>query len=147
LGKYHHSKEDGLLDLVRTRNVQCARIVEKIADERAAAMSGLQVLGEALSDILNEQRVLRRTLDTAARSFIQHERRQIEFEELRLFPVASAALTPKDLKGLRARLKKDHISSYMRQLIARLRSQRRWIVREAMADHAERGQSRAAGDK
>ncbi len=48
LDQYYQPKEDLLLNLTRMRNGTCDGIVDNIADERAAAVSSLQVLGDAL---------------------------------------------------------------------------------------------------
>lgn len=119
------------------------RILEKECDlfkriERAAAASSLEALGGALGNILNEQRVLRETFDDAARGFIQHERRQIEIEERRLFPAISSVLPPTDLADLHFKLKQQDERLRIRGLEERLRDQRHCIKREAGVDRAER---------
>jgi hemerythrin-like domain-containing protein len=114
--------------------------------ERATVASSLQQLAGALGDILNEQRVLRQTFDDAACRFIQHERRQIEIEEGQLFPEALAVLTPADWADIHARLRDEKASPRAHQLEDQLRAQRGWIVREALANRAERsGRGEAVG--
>ena len=115
-------------------------IIDDIAAERARASSSLQALSEALREILNEQRVLRQTFDDAARSFIRHERRQIEMEGRRLFPIAQSALAPAERADLHAKLRDENMSLRTRQLKERLRDRRRWIIREEVADQAERSE-------
>jgi hemerythrin-like domain-containing protein len=147
LDEYHHPKEDLMLNLLaRSRSVTCARILDDIAGERATVASSLQQLAGALGDILNEQRVLRQTFDDAACRFIQHERRQIEIEEGQIFPEALAVLTPADWADIHARLRDQKASPRAHQLEDQLRAQRGWIVREALANRAERsGRGEAVG--
>jgi hemerythrin-like domain-containing protein len=147
LDMYHRAKEDSLLDLVKTRNMLCAKIVDEIVSERASVSANLEALDDTLRDIRNEQRILRQTFDEAARNFIEHERRQIKLEEQQLFPAVSGVLRPKALKRLRAMPTGAQISPSMRQLVARLRSQRRWIVRAAMMERAARDASKSVTGK
>jgi branched-chain amino acid transport system ATP-binding protein len=139
LDQYHHPKEDFMLNLLaRTRSVTCARILDDIAGERATVASSLQQLAGVFGDILNEQRVLRQVFDDAACRFIQHERRQIEIEEGQLFPEALAVLTPAGWADIHARLREEKASPRAHQLEEHLRAQRGSIVREALANRAER---------
>lgn len=133
LDQYHQPKEDFLFNVARARNATCARIIDDIATERTIAASSLQALSEALRDILNEQRVLRQTFDDAARSFIQHERRQIEIEEQRLFPEASSMLASANWAELHTRLRDENMSLRTHRLKERLRGQRDWIIRQDLA--------------
>ena len=114
LDQYYYPKEDLLFNLTRVRTTQCDSLIDNIADERAVAASSLQVLGDVLRDILNEQRVLRQTFNDAARSFIQHERRQIEIEERQLFPAVLSMLAPADWAHPRTKLsnKKEPLRSH-----------------------------------
>lgn len=143
LDQYHHPNEDLVLNLTGARNAECARIVSDVTTERALAASSLQDLGDAFRDILNEQRVLRRAFDEAARSFIQHERRKIEIEEQQLFPAALSVLAPADWAALNTRLRAEKALPHRGRLEERLRDQHRRIVAEALADRAER---RVPGD-
>jgi hemerythrin-like domain-containing protein len=147
LNQYHHPKEDLIFNLVRLRNPICDRIIDDIADERAAAALSLQDLGDALRDILNEQRILREAFNDAARRFIQHERRQIEIEEQQLFPTASPVLAPADWADLHTKLRDQRTALRIHGLEERLRAQRRWIMREAQADQMERSATIRTPDK
>lgn len=147
LDQYYHPKEDLLFNRERVANAACARIIDDIAAERGKAASSLQALSEALREILNEQRVLRQTFDDAARSFIRHQRRQIEIEGQRLFPIAQSALAPADWADLHAKLRDESMMLRTRRLKERLRDRRRWIIREELADQAERSAVRPAGDR
>lgn len=138
LAEYHDPKDDEIFNLTRARSPGCARIIEEIAAERTDATMDLQALGETLRDILNDQQISRQTFDDAARGFLRHERRQIEIEEQQLMPWASALLRPVDWAGLRSALMRETALPRSRRLRERLRDQRHWIVREALADQAER---------
>jgi hemerythrin-like domain-containing protein len=138
LGQCYYPKEDLLFNLTRMRTHLCDGIIDDLANERAAAASSFQALGDALRDILNEQRVLRQTFDDAARGFIQHERRQMEVEERQLFPTVLSVLTPADWADLQTKLRDQNQALRTRGLEERLQAQRRWIKREALADQAER---------
>lgn len=127
-----------MFNLARARNGTCAGIIDDIAAERALAASSLRDLDGTLQEILNEQRVSRQTFDDAACSFIRHEKRQIEIEEQQLFPAASPILTAADWADIHAKLRDEIVSLRTRRLKDRLRTQRHWIVREALADQAER---------
>ena len=138
LDQYHHPKEDVLFKIARKLNATCARVIDGIAAERAGAISSLQALGETLREILNEQRVQRQTFEDAARAFILHERRQIEMEERSLFPIAQSAFVPAERVVLHAKLRDENMSLRTRQLKGRLRDKRRWIIREEVANQADR---------
>lgn len=136
LYQYSHPKEDILFNLTRTRTGTCDSMIDRIADERAAVISSLEALRDALGQILNEQRVLRQSFDEAARGFIQHERRQIEIEEQQLFPALLSALGPAEWADLGASLKDQ--SALPRGLEQRLHARRLYLSREAQVDQAER---------
>jgi hemerythrin-like domain-containing protein len=138
LDQCYYPKKDLLFNLTQTRTHVCDGIIDDLAKERAAAASSLEGLGEALRDILNEQRVLRQTFDDAAHSFIQHKRRQIEIEERQLFPTVLSVMAPTDWADLQTKLKDQNQALRTRGLEERLQAQRRWIKREALADQAER---------
>ena len=138
LDQYHYPKEDLLFKIARKLNATCARVIDGIAAERAGAISSLQALGETLREILNEQRVQRQTFEDAARAFILHERRQIEMEERSLFPIAQSAFVPAKRVVLHAKLRDENMSLRTRQLKGRLRDKRRWIIREEVANQADR---------
>lgn len=138
LNEYYYPREDFMFSLTKNRNERCARAIDNVLVERAIAALSLQALSERLRDILTEQRVSRQAFDEAARSFIQHERRQIEIEERQFFPVAFSVLTPADWADIHTREKKENESQNARHLKKRLRAQRRWIIREALADQRER---------
>jgi len=133
LDQYHHPKQDRLFNLIRIRDAKCDRIIDEIQDERAAALSSLERLGDALRDILNEQRVPRQAFDDPARGFIQHERRQIEIEE-KLFVAASAVLATIDWADLYAEPSDQRGSLLARGLEDKLHARYRAIIREARAD-------------
>lgn len=147
LNEYHYPKEDHTFNLARKRTAKCDSIIDNIADERAAAALSLQELGDVFRDILNEQRVLRQAFDRAARSFIEHQRRQIDIEERQLFPVASLVLEPADWAELDAELRGEKVGPCSRRLQGRLRAQRTRIIQASLADEAERNRPRKAVDQ
>ena len=127
-----------MFKIARKLSATCARVIDGIAAERAGAISSLQALGETLREILNEQRVQRQTFEDAARAFILHERRQIEMEERSLSPIAQSAFVPAKRVVLHAKLRDENMSLRTRQLKGRLRDKRRWIIREEVANQADR---------
>lgn len=142
LEQYYYPKEDLLFDLQRRSNAACASAIDAITAERAKAVSSLHALAELLREILNEEGVLRQAFDDAARSFIQHERRQVELEEQRLFPMIRSAVMPADWAALHARLRSEDRLPRARWLKERLRVRRRWIIREEEMDQVERNAPR-----
>lgn len=144
---YYHPKEDLLFNGVKKSNAPCAKIIADISAERAGAASSLQALGEALRQILNEQRVPRQAFEDSARTFILHQRRQIEMEEQKLFPIAESALVAAEWEDPDATLKDETMSLRTRLLKERLRDKHRWIVREELADQAERKTMRPDGNR
>jgi hemerythrin-like domain-containing protein len=134
LNEYHHPRQDRLLNLIRMRGAGCDEIIDKIFDARATAASSLQVLGDALRYILDDQRVLRQTFDDAARGFIQHERQQIEIEE-RLFVAASSVLASFDWADLYGELSDQRKTQHDRDLEDKLHARYRSIMRESRAYH------------
>ena len=134
LNEYHHPKQDRLFSLIRTRNVRYDEIIDRIYGARDAAISILQSLEDALREVLNDQRVIRRRFHDAARAFIEHERRQIEIEE-RLFVAASSVLTAFDWADLYGELSDQRRTADARSLEDKLHVRYRSIVRESRAYH------------
>lgn len=138
LDHFCYPREDLLISLIKHRNESCDRAIANVLAERVVAASSLQALSDYLRDVLNEQRVSRQSFCEAASAFVQHQRRQIEVVARELVPVALSFLTPSDWADIRTRQEKENSSLVARDLKKRLRAQRHWVLRAALADKNER---------
>jgi hemerythrin-like domain-containing protein len=92
----HHPKEDILYDKFEARAPErAAAIADLRADHQAGALR-LRRVAEAIDSILNDQDLLRESVDRVVRDFIDCERKHIAFENQKVFPAIVDALRPED---------------------------------------------------
>ncbi len=92
----HHRKEDAVLARLRLRHRDEAASVGDLAREHRDAAARARRFRENLAALFRDAILPRNTIVSAARSFMDAERRHMRMEEARFFPVAAHMLTPLD---------------------------------------------------
>ena len=141
----HHPKEDLLLAKIKARAPDRAAVLIDIDAERGHAARRLERFAQLVEEVVNDKEVARGSLDAAAREFVDHERRHIEFEERELLPSALASLRAQDWADLDARLADTKNPLFSREAEARFEQVKQRIAyweRENEADRARLSQGR-----
>ncbi|MCD0419108.1 MAG: hemerythrin domain-containing protein [Rhodopseudomonas sp.] len=107
----HHPKEDVVYRILKERNAAVAGTVGDIEKEHELEVDRLANFAKVVDDVLADQELPRQTFHTAARDFIEHQRRHMLKEEQLLFPAALETLTAEDWAKIDARIddRKDPI--------------------------------------
>ena len=100
----HHPREEMIFEKLKIRD---PTVVGKIGDLEVAHREGarrLRRVAEAVDAVLQDQEILRQTVDDLIRGFIDHQREHIAMEESLFFPVALKVLRPADWADLALQL-------------------------------------------
>ena len=100
----HHPKEDLIFRKLRERAPEAAEIVGDLEAEHERIGTLARHFREAIQNVLDEVEVSRDAFDTVARHFIRDQRRHLQMEEERFFPLAVEKLTPGDWAEIDARI-------------------------------------------
>jgi hemerythrin-like domain-containing protein len=92
----HHPKEDIIYEIFRTRDPGRAASVTDLQAEHREGAVRLHRVAQALDSVLNDQDVLRASVDRIVRDFIDNERKHIALEEEVVFPAIVDTLRPGD---------------------------------------------------
>src|SRR5271169_4565342 len=92
----HHPKEDIIIEKFKARDPVAAESIGNLAAEHRDGAKRLRRVAEAVESVLNDQNLLRQTVDDVIRNFIDHERQHIAMEERVVFPAVVNALRPED---------------------------------------------------
>jgi len=92
----HHPKEDIITEKFKARDPVAAESIGNLAAEHRDGAKRLRRVAEAVECVLNDQDLLRQTVDDVIRNFIDHERQHIAMEERVVFPAVVNALRPED---------------------------------------------------
>lgn len=92
----HHPKEDLVFRAIERKDPEAARSIGDLEreHERIAELAGH--FREAVRNVLDEVEVPRQAFDAVLRHFIRDQRRHMEMEEERFFPLAQRVLGPED---------------------------------------------------
>jgi hemerythrin-like domain-containing protein len=93
---YHHPQEDLVFAKLKIRDPAAAAKIGDLASEHQKGALRLRRVAEAVDGVLADREVLRQTVDTIIRDFIQYERRHMMMEDRDFFPAALKALAPQD---------------------------------------------------
>jgi hemerythrin-like domain-containing protein len=93
---YHHPQEDLVFARLKQRDPAAAARIGDLAREHQKGAERLRRVAHAVDSVLADREVLRQTVDTIIRDFIDHERHHMAMEERDFFPVAIKALRPED---------------------------------------------------
>lgn len=94
--EYHHPQEDLVFARLKLRDPAAAAKIGDLAGEHAKLARHLQRAAEAVDAVLSDREVLRETVDTISRDFIEQERRHMSMEDRYFFPAAASALQAQD---------------------------------------------------
>ena len=92
----HHPKEDIIYEKFKARDpARAASIADLQAEHRQGALR-LRRVAQAIDAVLNDQEVLRESVDRVVRDFIEDEKRHIALEDEVVFPAIVSSLYPED---------------------------------------------------
>jgi len=90
----HHPKEDVIYEKFKVRDPgRAASIADLQAEHREGAVR-LRRVAQAIDSVLNDQELLRESVDRIVRDFIDNERKHIAFRRRGYFPGNSWDITP-----------------------------------------------------
>jgi hemerythrin-like domain-containing protein len=92
----HHPKEDIIYEKFRTRDPSRAASVADLEAEHREGAVRLRRVDRAIESVLNDQELLRESVDRIVRDFIDNERKHIALEEEVVFPAIVDTLQPGD---------------------------------------------------
>ncbi len=92
----HHPKEDIIFEKFRTRDPGRAASVADLKAEHREGAVRLRRVAQAIENVLNDQELLRESVDRIVRDFIDNERKHITLEEEVVFPAIVDTLQPGD---------------------------------------------------
>ncbi len=102
----HHPKEDAVFSLLRARYPQDASAIGDLSREHRETGARVRQFRDNINALFRDAVMPRDTIVSAARNFIEFERRHMRMEEERFFPVAQSRLTPEDWQSIEASLPK-----------------------------------------
>jgi|SRR5271169_4236891 hemerythrin-like domain-containing protein len=92
----HHPKEDVIYEKFKSRDPTRAAAMADLQAEHREGAARLRRVAHAIENVLNDQDLLRETVDRIIRDFVDGERKHIALEELEVFPAIVAVLQPAD---------------------------------------------------
>ncbi len=92
----HHPKEDIIVRKFNARDPIAAATIGDLEAEHREGARRLRRVAQAVESVLNDQDLLRQTIDDIIRDFINHERQHMAMEERVVFPAVINALRPED---------------------------------------------------
>jgi hemerythrin-like domain-containing protein len=101
---YHHPQEDLVFARLKKRDPAAATKVGDLAGEHKKGAKRLRQVAEMVDAVLADREMLRQTVGTIIRDFIEQERHHILMEDRYFFPAAIKALAPRDWKEIASSL-------------------------------------------
>jgi hemerythrin-like domain-containing protein len=92
----HHPKEDIIYEKFKTRDSGRAASVADLEAEHRQGAVRLRRVAQAIESVLNDQELLRESVNRIVRDFIDNERKHIALEEEVVFPAIVDTLQPGD---------------------------------------------------
>ena len=92
----HHPKEDIIYEKFKARDPDRAASIADLQAEHREGAVRLRRVAQAIDAVLNDQEVLRESVDRIVRNFIEDERRHIALEDEVVFPAILSSLHPED---------------------------------------------------
>jgi hemerythrin-like domain-containing protein len=110
---YHHPQEDLVFAKLKKRDPAAATKIGDLAGEHKKGAQRLRRVAETVDAVLTDREMLRQTVGTIIRDFIEQERHHILMEDRYFFPAALKALEPKDWTDIASSLtsRKDPLFS------------------------------------
>ena len=92
----HHPKEDIIYEKFKARYPDRAASISDLQAEHREGAVRLRRVAQAIDAVLNDQELLRDSVDRIVRDFIDDERRHIALEDEVVFPAIVSSLHPED---------------------------------------------------
>jgi hemerythrin-like domain-containing protein len=92
----HHPKEDIIYEKFKERAPDRAATIPDLEVEHREGASRLRRVAQAIDAVLNDQEVMRESVDRVVRDFIDNERKHIALEDEVVFPAITRTLYPED---------------------------------------------------
>src|SRR6516225_433955 len=92
----HHPKEDIIYEKFKARDPDRAASIADLQAEHREGAVRLRRVAQAIDAVLNDQEVLRESVDRVVRNFIEDEKRHIALEDGVVFPAIVSSLHPED---------------------------------------------------
>jgi hemerythrin-like domain-containing protein len=92
----HHPKEDIIYEKFKTRAPDRAASIADLEAEHREGAVRLRRVAQAIDSVLNDQELLRESVDRIVRDFIDNERKHIALEDEVVFPAIACTLQPED---------------------------------------------------
>ncbi len=100
----HHPKEDIVYEKFRARAPERAASITDLQDEHRRGALRLRRVAQAIDNVLNDQDLLRESVDCIVRDFIDSERKHITLEDKVVFPAIVDTLRPEDWADIALKL-------------------------------------------
>jgi hemerythrin-like domain-containing protein len=101
---FHHPKEELVLEKVRLRDPDAARIIGELETEHESLAAEGRRFYAAVRSVMDDSDLPRGWFTGLANDYIGHMRRHMQMEEVIFFPIAKQALKAKDWADVEARL-------------------------------------------
>ena len=135
----HHPKEDLIFRKLRARDPEAAEIVGDLEAEHEKIGTLARHFQEAVQNVLSEVEVSREAFDAVARHFIEDQRRHLQMEEERFFPLALEILTPEDWAEVDARITAEDDPVFGAEASEKFAALRNHLLKWEEEDEAEEG--------
>lgn len=132
----HHPKEDLIYRKLRARDPVAAGIVGDLEAEHGRIGELARRFQEAVQNVLNEVEVSREAFDKVARHFLTQQRRHMEMEEERFFPLAEEELRAEDWVEIDSRVADEEDPVFGTEAATEFAALRRDLLRWEAEDEA-----------
>lgn len=102
--RYHHPREDLIVEAMYRRAPQAAKAFAVLADEHEKLSALTRRFADTVEQVLEDQEMPRGWFDEQAREFIDFYRRHLAWEEDTVFPRAEELLSEPDWRAVDARI-------------------------------------------
>jgi hemerythrin-like domain-containing protein len=92
----HHPKEDIIYEKFKARAPDRAVSIPDLEAEHREGAVRVRRVAQAIDAVLNDQELLRESVDRIVRDFIDNERKHIALEDEVVFPAITSSLQPED---------------------------------------------------
>ena len=126
--RWHHPKEDLVLDKLRQRDAAAADEVGELEKSHEALAELTEHFLEVIREVLREEELPRERVSGLAAEFIRSQRRHMEGEERVFLPAAERALTSEDWADIAMRMSNPEDPLFGREVEKRFEILRRDIL-------------------
>jgi hemerythrin-like domain-containing protein len=133
----HHPKEDLIFRKLRERDPEAAEIVGDLEAEHERIGTLARHFQEAVENVVSEVEVSREAFDAVAQHFIKDQRRHLQMEEERFFPLALEKLTAEDWAEIDARITDEDDPVFGAEASAEFAALRNVLLRWEEEDEAK----------